>query len=58
MLGELDATDFILAENLGKTLVEIGDMPNSEVVAWRAWLKYRAAMSDLNSRAAGAKRKR
>lgn len=57
MLGEVDATDFILAEKLGMTLGEVSEMPNREFVAWRSWLTYRAAMDDLASRVAARGRR-
>lgn len=45
--GELDPFDFVLAERLGKTLAEIGEMSNNEWLRWRAWYVYRQAMSEM-----------
>ena len=47
MEGELDPFDFVLAEALGKTLAEIGQMSNHEYLRWRAWHVYRTAMAEM-----------
>jgi hypothetical protein len=47
MEGELDPFDFLLAERLGKTLAEIGQMSNNEYLRWRAWHVYRTAMAEM-----------
>jgi hypothetical protein len=49
MLNTIDRFDFDLAESLGKTLGEVRSLPNSEVVQWRAFYRYRQAMSELHS---------
>jgi hypothetical protein len=41
---ELDAFQFVLAENLGMTLGQLDEMPNAEYIAWRAFDAYRRAM--------------
>lgn len=43
-LGEDDPFQFVLAENLGKSLVELEDMPQSEYVRWVAFNGWRTAM--------------
>lgn len=43
----MDPFDFVLAEALGKTLAEVGAMPNREYLAWRAFYKWRRAQQDL-----------
>lgn len=47
MLDHVDTFDFVLAEALGKSLGEVRGMPNSEIVEWRAFYKYRNAMSNM-----------
>jgi hypothetical protein len=49
MLEEIDPIDFILAENLGMSLGQVRALPNSEIVEWRAFLRYRAEMQKLHS---------
>lgn len=48
MLGEIDAFDFVLAQDLGMSLGEVRDLPEAEVVEWRAFYLYRAEMEKLN----------
>jgi len=48
MLGEIDALDFVLATRLGKSLEEIRELPNTEIVEWGAFLKYERAMQELH----------
>jgi len=43
----LDSFDFILAESLGMSLHEVGELSNLEVVKWRAFYVYRNAMQEL-----------
>jgi hypothetical protein len=50
MMGERSDFDFVLAETLGKTLGEIRATPNIEIVEWRAFYKYRAAMKEAHAR--------
>ena len=47
MEGTIAAFDFQLAEHLHLTLGEVAALPNSEWIAWRAWLTYRAAMAEM-----------
>lgn len=47
MQGEMDTFPFVLAQDLGRTLEEVGAMPNREYVAWRAYYTYHAAMAKL-----------
>lgn len=47
MRGEIDPIDFILAEQLGCTLGEIGALPAREVELWRGWRTVRAALSEI-----------
>jgi hypothetical protein len=48
--GNLDAFEFVLAEKLGMTLAEIGEMSNNEFIRWRAFYSYRAAQRELQSK--------
>lgn len=50
MEGELDPFDFMLAEGLGITLAQIGEMSNNEYTRWRAFYTYRAAMQEMASK--------
>jgi hypothetical protein len=50
MLEEIDPIDFLLAESLGKSLGEVRALPNSEIVEWRAFLRWRSEMQRLHSR--------
>lgn len=47
MEGEMDVFPFLLAEALGKTLEEIGQMANHEYIRWRAFYTYRRAMREM-----------
>lgn len=47
MRGEVDALDFVLAERLGLTLAQVGELPSAEVEAWRAWEVVRAATAGI-----------
>ena len=47
MEGELDPFDFLLAEQLGITLAQVGAMSNNEYLRWRAWHVYRTAMANM-----------
>lgn len=47
MEGDLDPFDFMLAEQLGLTLAQVGEMSNNEYVRWRAWHVYRQAMAEM-----------
>jgi hypothetical protein len=49
MLGAIDAFDFELALDLGKTLGEIRDLPNQEIVAWRAYYRVRNELQKLHA---------
>lgn len=44
MQDEIDPFDFVLAEALGKSLAWVGELSNLEVVKWKAFYVYRAAM--------------
>lgn len=46
MEDEVDAFDFVLAQDLKLTLGQVRALPNSEVVEWRAFYEYRAAMME------------
>lgn len=43
----MDAFVFVLAESLGKTLVEMDQMTTREYAAWRAFYVYRNAQQEL-----------
>ena len=47
MEGELDTFDFVLAETLGMTLAQVGEMSNNEYLRWRAFYVYRNAMAEM-----------
>jgi hypothetical protein len=50
MEGEIDVFDFILAEKLGMTLAQVGEMSNNEYLRWKAFYVYRRAMQELDSK--------
>ena len=50
MEGEMDTFDFVLAETLGMTLAQVGEMSNNEYLRWKAWYVYRAAQQELASK--------
>lgn len=55
MEGSLDAFDFLLAERLGMTVGELRDrMSNDEYLQWRAYIKWRNAMQELELKSAQA----
>lgn len=56
MCGEVDALDFVLAEKLGMTLAAVRSLPNSEIVEWRQFYEYRAAMADLDAKTRRSRR--
>ena len=56
MLGEVDSFDFVLARDLGRSLAEVRALPQSEIVEWRAFYTFEAAMVDLRRRVAAARR--
>jgi hypothetical protein len=37
----------MLAEHLHKSLAEIGELPNDEIVRWQAFFVWRAAMKEI-----------
>lgn len=43
----MEVFPFILAEALGKTLEEIGQMTNHEYIRWAAFYAYRRAQQEL-----------
>lgn len=56
MEGSLDPFDFLLAERLGMTVGELRDrMSNDEYLQWRAFVKWRNAMQELELRAVKAR---
>lgn len=50
MEGEIDVFDFLLAEGLGMTLEQIGNMTNNEYLRWRAFYVYRNAQQELKAK--------
>lgn len=50
MEDELDAFQFVLALDLGKTLAELDAMSFDEYLHWQAFYTYRAAMRDLEAK--------
>lgn len=50
--SEMDLFGFFLADRLGKTMTELGEMPHSEYVAWSAYHKVRAQQEQLAMKAA------
>lgn len=38
----VDVFEYYLAERLGRTLTELGDMPNPEYLGWAAYFKAKA----------------
>lgn len=47
-MDELDAFEFVLAEQLHKTLTEVRAMPNTEYESFRAWYRVKAALREAN----------
>lgn len=43
----VDVFTYYLAEKLGKTLTEIGDMPHSEYVGWQSYYKVKQQQEEL-----------
>jgi hypothetical protein len=50
MLGSVDPFDFVLAEGLGQPLSAVRDMPNADIVAWRAFYRWRSEMAKLEEK--------
>lgn len=50
--GEVDVFTYYLAEHLGKTLTEIGDMPHAEYVGWKSYYKVKQQQEELASKRA------
>lgn len=53
MEHELDSFQFVLAQDLGKTLAELGEMSFDEYLHWQAFYTYRAAMQDFEQKRRG-----
>lgn len=53
MDGAADPFDFILAEALGMSLGQVRALPNSEIVEWSAFYKWRHAMQELEAKKRG-----
>lgn len=49
VLGDLDPFPFILAKEYGWTLAQIRAMPNSDLVALRAWTIYERGVRRLQA---------
>lgn len=49
---EVDLFAYFLADKLGKTLAEIGDMPHREYVGWRSFHKVKQQQEELNAKRA------
>jgi hypothetical protein len=47
MLGEIDGIDFVLAENLGMSLEEVGQLSSLEITKWKAWHHIQHEMQKL-----------
>jgi hypothetical protein len=50
MEGEMDPFPFMLAEALGKTLIEIDDMSLREYIGWQAFYVWRDAQRELSEK--------
>ena len=50
MEEELDTFQFVLAQDLGKTLAEVGEMSFDEYLHWQAFYTWRAAMRDFETK--------
>jgi hypothetical protein len=57
-LGETDPFDFVLARDLGRTLDEIRQLPEAEVVSWRAFYRWEKAMVEYAHNVQAARRGR
>lgn len=51
MRGEVDALDFILAEQWGCTLAEVRALPAAEVEEWRSWRVVRTELDKIRPHA-------
>lgn len=49
----MDTFQFVLAQDLGKTLDELDAMPRREYLAWRAYYTWRASMQELEAKKRG-----
>lgn len=49
-MGKVDTIDYVLAENLGKSLAEIRALESYEIEEWRAFLEVRAVKDELAGR--------
>ena len=58
MCDEIDAFDFVLAQDLSMSLGQVRALSNAEVVEWQAFYKYRLAMEDFHRREAENRRGR
>jgi hypothetical protein len=50
--------EFFLAEKLGRTVVELGQMPNDEFVRWLVYFGRKAQRQDIEAKKAKATRGR
>ncbi len=53
MEGTVDPFDFMLAEALHLTLWQVRRLPNSEVLEWKAFYKWRHEMAELQRQRQG-----
>lgn len=49
---DVDAFAYFLADQLGKTLGELDDMPHAEYTGWKSFHKVRRQQEELNAKRA------
>lgn len=54
--GDADEFEFFLAQKLGRTVVELGEMPNDEYVKWIVYYDRIAQRRDLATKRAKGRR--
>lgn len=56
--GDADEFEFFLAEKLGRTVDELGDMPNTEYVKWFVYYGRKAQRREIETKKAKSARGR
>lgn len=56
--GDADEFEFFIAEKLGRTVDELGVMPNDEYVKWFVYFGRKAQRREIEAKKAKARRRR
>lgn len=54
--GDADEFEFFLAQKLGRTVAELGEMPHDEYVKWNVYYARKAQRQDIETKRAKGRR--